>query len=175
MVALCAPGSSMLSSRPASSAACFISPSTASRGLYVQVLEFFFEVIHQGGDLLKIHRLHCGRHPFHHSLHRLGNFLGGDCRLHPACSGVHSCGHPQIIEGLVFLPDRILSMDFCNLHVSLLYGLLQFKFFCLFFLVAFLGIPLQLLCSKLQVEEMLFHRCHRHLVSCRSESSNKSL
>ena len=147
------------------------------------------------------------------------------------------CRHPQIIEGLVFLPDRILSMDFCNLkqkilhhqnedhavchlHVSLLYSLLQFKLFCLFFLqrdkwtkedayealsiihlifckmikncyhcilhqlvnqvfqdywkcwlcckqivnlVAFLGIPLQLLCSKLQVEEMFFHRCHRHL------------
>ena len=61
------------------------------------------------------------------------------------------CRHPQIIEGLVFLTDRILSMDFCNLkqiilhhqnedhavfhlHVSLLYSLLQFKLFCLFFL-----------------------------------------
>ena len=31
-------------------------------------------------------------------------------------------------------------------------------------LVTFLWVPLQLLCGKLQVEQMFLHRCHRHLV-----------
>ena len=81
--------------------------------------------------------------------------FGSDSCLYTAGNGINSGSHTEVVEGLVFLPDCILTVYPGHLHVALLDGFLELCTLGFLLLVTLFGIPFKFLDSKLELEEVV--------------------
>ncbi len=80
-----------------------------------------------------------------HAFHCRGTLdLGGH--------GVDFRRHPEVVDGLILLPDGVLRVDARPLRVALLQGLLHFRLLLVLLLLRLLGQAFQLLGAELQLE-----------------------